>query len=129
MRTFVAPCGLWHETHVILPSRTGMCPDRCSLATSVLWHDAHVSRTDADFSCALSDFGLCTEWHVTQLRLRASCMLPVQFAWSPRLWHVKQIAAASRGAIVEMLRIFEVSPPDSACAWPGPWQVSHVRFS
>src|SRR5262245_24078278 len=60
-RTFVEPCGLWHDVHCILPSRTGMWPNRWSLATSVLWHVAQVSVMVRAFNCAYSDFGLCTE--------------------------------------------------------------------
>src|SRR5215467_6642189 len=71
-RTFVEPCGLWHDVHCILPSRTGIWPKRCSFATSVLWHVAQVSVIVAAFSCAYSDFGLWTEWHVMHDRLRAS---------------------------------------------------------
>jgi hypothetical protein len=36
MRTFVVPCGLWHEVQSILPSRKGMWPERWSFATSLL---------------------------------------------------------------------------------------------
>ena len=38
----IDPCGLWHDEHAILPSRTGMCATaRSVLATCVRWHVAH----------------------------------------------------------------------------------------
>src|SRR3954447_15498312 len=124
---FVDPCGLWQELHSIFPSRSGMCPKRCCLATWGLWHATHVSVMDACLSCAWSVCGLWTEWQVTQLRLRASCMLPLHCAWAPRLWHVVQTADASRGAISVKTRIFVLSPV-SECSLPGPWHVSHAWF-
>ena len=96
-----------------------MWPKRCSLATSVLWQVAQVSMTDAVFSCAFADFGLCTEWQVTHDRLRASCMLPFHIAWLPRVWQARHVSDASRGAITFSRRIFVLSP-DSACSRPGP---------
>ena len=29
---FTVPCGLWHEVHVIFPSRSGMCEERICCA-------------------------------------------------------------------------------------------------
>src|SRR6187397_88140 len=38
----IEPCGLWHELHVSLPSRTGMCATaRSVLATWSRWQVAH----------------------------------------------------------------------------------------
>src|SRR5574342_147538 len=52
MRTFIDPCGLWHDVHSILPSRTGMWPDRWTFIASCLWQPMHVSEADTVFSCA-----------------------------------------------------------------------------
>ena len=38
----IEPCGLWHDEHAILPSRTGMCATaRSVLATCSRWQVAH----------------------------------------------------------------------------------------
>src|SRR5262245_61192811 len=40
----IDPCGLWHDVHVILPSRTGMCATaRSVFATCTRWQVAHNS--------------------------------------------------------------------------------------
>src|SRR4029079_5463497 len=59
-----------------------------------------------------------------QLRLRESCVLPAQSAWSPLLWHVVQTALASRGVIFGN-RLMCPLLSSSTCALPGPWQDSH----
>src|SRR6187455_1327260 len=41
--TLVLPWVLWHVEHCILPSRTGMWPERSSLATLSRWQTAHSS--------------------------------------------------------------------------------------
>ena len=41
--TLVDPCMLWQVEHCILPSRTGMCPDRSTFATLSRWQVAHTS--------------------------------------------------------------------------------------
>jgi len=104
-----------------------MCPNRWSLVTSCLWQVTHVSVIVAALSCDFSDFALCAEWHVTQERLRASCMLPVQSACVDRSWQVTQTADASRGEIFVKTRIGPF-PSLSECAFPGPWQVSQAWF-
>src|SRR5690349_19414043 len=76
IRTLFEPCGEWQEVQSILPSRTGMWPDFFSFSASCLWQLSHVSVAVTVFSCAFSDFELCTLWHVTHDTLRASCMLP-----------------------------------------------------
>src|SRR6478609_3460980 len=55
--TFVDPCGLWHEVHSILPSRTGMWPERSSFATLSRWQFMHSCCWSFAFSCAVSDIG------------------------------------------------------------------------
>src|SRR5687768_15238060 len=82
--TFCDPCGLWQVVHSILPSRTGMCAARCSLPTCVLWHCTQVSVWLAFLSCAASDFGSCTLWHVAQDMLRESCFPPAHWVCSAR---------------------------------------------
>src|SRR3954468_3339808 len=90
--TFCDPCGLWHVVHSSLPSRTGMCDDRCTLATSFVWHCTQVSVTVSFFSWASVDFGSCTLWQVVQDMLRESCLLPAQLLCSLRAWHVVQVS-------------------------------------
>ena len=51
--TLVEPCGLWQVEHSILPSRSGMWPDRSTFATLSRWHVAQVSISRAVLSCAL----------------------------------------------------------------------------
>src|SRR5262245_36157904 len=99
MRTLFDPCGLWHVVQSILPSRTGICPDFLTRITSCLWHVAHVSVAVAVLSCARSDFGLCTLWHVAHDTLRASCMPPRKLACEPLLWHERQVSLTCRGDI------------------------------
>src|SRR5262249_35965340 len=42
------PCGLWHDEHSILPSRTGMCATaRSVLVTCSRWHVAQTCVTVA----------------------------------------------------------------------------------
>src|SRR6516162_628830 len=103
-----------------------MCPDFLTRNTSCLWQIAHVSVTVTVLSCARSDFGLCTLWHVAHDTLRASCMPPRKLACEPLLWHERQVSLTCRGDIAVNRRIFALSP-ESTCAWPGPWHVSQVR--
>src|SRR3954469_18735070 len=120
----IEPCGLWHDEHDILPSRTGMCATaRSVLATCSRWQVAHTSVCVVFTSWCSTDFGLWTLWHVVQVRFRRSCALPSHPTWSVRLWHVKQIWFASAGF---MSLIFGMCPlaSSSTCAWPGPWQLS-----
>src|SRR4051812_27628103 len=57
----VEPCGLWHELHAILPSRTGMCATaRSVLATCSRWHVTHSCVSLGLTSCRSIDFGLWT---------------------------------------------------------------------
>src|SRR3954454_23016330 len=94
----IEPCGLWHDEHDILPSRTGMCATaRSVLATCSRWQVAHTSVCVVFTSWCSTDFGLWTLWHVVQVRFRRSCALPSHPTWSVRLWHVKQIWFASAG--------------------------------
>src|SRR5436190_4781505 len=92
MRTLLLPCGLWQLTQSILPSRTGMWPERFTFIVSILWQASHVAVTVTVFSCARSDFGLWTLWHVTQETLRASCMPPCQFACELFEWQERHDA-------------------------------------
>jgi len=82
----IDPCGLWHDAHDILPSRTGMCATaRSVLATCGRWQLAQSSVWLPLTSCASTDFGACTLWQVVQERFRLSCSLPSHPAWLPRL--------------------------------------------
>ena len=56
--TFVDPCGLWQVEHSILPSRTGTCPERLSLATLSRWHVTQRPICVGVLSCACSDLKL-----------------------------------------------------------------------
>ena len=40
---FGLPCGLWQLVHVTLPSRYGMCEERCNCARRIWWHCRHNS--------------------------------------------------------------------------------------
>src|SRR5574339_63571 len=115
--TFCEPWGLWQEEHASLPSRTGMCCERCTLFTTFWWHWAHVSIWVSVFSCAFSDFGACTLWQVRHDRLRASCLPPDHSLCSERLWQVMQVSLTSRAEIFVSCLIFVLSPPPSTCAW------------
>src|SRR6185436_21147994 len=69
----IEPCGLWHDEHCILPSRTGMCATaRSVLATWSLWQLAHTWVWVGLTSWYSTDFGLCTLWHVVHDRFRRS---------------------------------------------------------
>ena len=92
--TLVAPCVLWQVVHCILPSRTGMWPDRSSFATLSRWHVAQSCHLCLALQLLVSDLGACTLWQVMQ-PVRESCWLPSQSACSPRLWQVVQVALAS----------------------------------
>src|SRR5262249_31525003 len=37
------PCGLWQLVQVTLPSRYGMCEERCNCALRIWWHCRHNS--------------------------------------------------------------------------------------
>ena len=75
----IDPCGLWHDEHDILPSRTGMCATaRSVLATCRRWHVAHSCVSVVFTSWCSGDFGLWTLWQVVHERFRASCVLPSQ---------------------------------------------------
>src|SRR5262245_61447885 len=126
--TFCDPWGLWHVVHSSFPSRTGMCEERWTLATSRLWHCTHVSVTVAFLSWASTDLGSWTLWQVVHDMLRESCLLPAQLVCSERAWQVTQISPTRRGLIFEGFRMFP-SPSASTCALPGPWQVSHEFFA
>src|SRR5215470_16971615 len=102
-----------------------MCPDFLTRITSCLWQVAHVSVTVMVLSCARSDFGLCTLWHVAHDTLRASCMPPCQLACDPLVWHDRQVWLTSR-ALIAVKRRMSSFFPESTCFWPGPWQVSHA---
>jgi hypothetical protein len=58
IRTLFEPCGVWQVMQSILPSRTGIWPDRFTFIASCLWQDSHMSRAVAAFNWACSDFGL-----------------------------------------------------------------------
>src|SRR5687767_8072842 len=72
-RTLVEPCGLWHDAHSIFPSRTGMWPERSSLATLSRWQDMHVCCWLTALSCAVVERGLWMLWQLTHETLRCSC--------------------------------------------------------
>ena len=40
---FGLPCGLWQLVQVTLPSRYGMCEERCNWARRIWWHCRHNS--------------------------------------------------------------------------------------
>ncbi len=71
--TFVEPWMLWQVEHCILPSRTGMWPERSTFDALSRWHEAHTSVCVAFLSWLFSDIALCTEWHVMQATPRDSC--------------------------------------------------------
>src|SRR6186713_3608147 len=82
----IEPCGLWHDEHDILPSRTGMCATaRSVLATCRRWQVAHTCVSVGFTNWLCGDFGACTLWQVVQVRLRAACAPPSQPACVPRL--------------------------------------------
>src|SRR5262245_26984770 len=59
----IEPCGLWHDEHDILPSRTGMCATaRSVFATWRRWQPAHNSVCVALTSWCDIALGLCTLW-------------------------------------------------------------------
>ena len=129
IRTLVDPCGLWQVVQSILPSRTGMWPDFLTFIASCLWQVSQVSTAVTVFSCALSDFGLCTLWQVAHDTLRASCMPPSKSA-------CELLRVAGQAGGVDVLardiavnRLILVLSPVSTCAWPGPWQVSQLWFA
>ena len=95
MRTLFDPCGVWQVVQSILPSRTGMWPDFLTFIASCLWQVSQVSTAVTVFSCARSDFGLCTLWQVAHETLRASCMPPCQSRATLLLWQVRQVALTS----------------------------------
>ena len=94
----IEPCGLWHDEHDILPSRTGMCATaRSVLATCRRWQVAHSSVSVA-----------FTSWCSERLRavhavagragqVARSCALPSHPAWLPRLWQVRHVCADFAG--------------------------------
>src|ERR1043165_2573490 len=100
-----------------------MWPDFLTFIASCLWQLSQVGTTVAVFSCAFSDFGLCTLWQVAHETLRASCMPPWKFAWEPLLWHDRHDALTSRALIASKRRMSSFLP-ESTCFCPGPWQVS-----
>ena len=122
--TLVAPCGLWQVEHCILPSRTGMWPERSSLATLSRWHEAHSVR-----------LGRRLELRSVRLRavhavarhaatLRESCCCPSRARGCRACGRSRQVSVGlARRRIASGCRIF-VASPDSACSRPGPWQVS-----
>src|SRR5436190_4503778 len=83
--TLVVPCTLWQVEHCILPSRTGMCPERSSLATLSRWQVTQVPSSVVVRSWAFSDLKLWTLWQLTHDRFRESCALPSHSAWVWRL--------------------------------------------
>ena len=83
------------------------------------------ARARLVFSCAFSDFGLCTLWQLTHETLRASCMLPCHCAWLPLLWQLRHVSFASR-AVSTVKRRMSSFLPESTCFCPAPWQVSHA---
>src|SRR6185436_11827004 len=116
----IDPCGLWHDEHDILPSRTGMCATaRSVLATCVRWHVAHTIVSVGFTNWCSGDLGLWTLWHVVHVTLRASCLLPSQPACVPRLWQVRQVWFTSAGFIAANFRMCPLAS-SSTCACPGP---------
>src|SRR5262245_56242575 len=82
----IDPCGLWHDEHDSLPSRTGMwATARSVFVTCTLWQVAQSAVSFAFTRCFSSDFPACTLWHVVHDRLRRSWALPSQPACSPLL--------------------------------------------
>src|SRR5512141_2620846 len=106
MRTLVEPCGLWHDVHVILPSRTGMCELRSCFCTCGLWQVPQSSSWFALTSCPRSDFAECTEWQETQPRLRAACPLLSHIACSVLLWQVRHVSLTWRAGILLNFRMW-----------------------
>ena len=60
--TLVAPCTLWHVEHSIFPSRTGMWPDRSSLANFVAMTRAHSWVCVFVFQLLGLGLVVCTLW-------------------------------------------------------------------
>src|SRR5689334_6687660 len=102
-----------------------MCPDFLTFIASCLWQVWQVSTTVTVFSCARSDFGLCTLWQVVQDTPRASCMPPSKFACELLLWQLRHDTFTSRGDIA-VNRLMSALLPESTCFCPGPWQVSQL---
>src|SRR3954464_5486196 len=70
----IEPCGLWHDEHDILPSRTGMCATaRSVFTTCTRWQVAQTCVSVGLASWLCGDCGECTLWQVMQDRLRAAC--------------------------------------------------------
>src|SRR3954469_9460534 len=120
----IEPCGLWHDEHDILPSRTGMCATaRSVFATCWRWHVAQTSVSVLFTSWCSTDAGLWTLWHVVHVTFRAACVLASHAACAPRLWQVRHVWLTSAGFIEENFRMCPLAS-SSTCAWPGPWQLS-----
>src|SRR6185503_17596051 len=95
-RTFVDPCGLWHDEHAILPSRTGMCATaRSVLATCGRWHVTQSSVSVFFTSWCSREAGLWTLWQVVHERFRAACLLASQATCDPRLWQARHVSLTS----------------------------------
>ncbi len=124
--TFAAPCTLWQEAQVILPSRTGMWLYFSCLLTIVRWQVAQSAVSLAAFS-SLSPFGAWTSWHDVHPTLRWSCWLPPHRACAAFEWQLVHTALAALADIFSKRRIFVLSPPASTCALPAPWQPSQPR--
>ena len=94
----IEPCGLWHDEHDILPSRTGMCATaRSVFTTCTRWQAAHTCVSVGFASWFCIDCGVCTLWQVVQLSFRAAWVLASQPACVPRLWQVRQVSLTSAG--------------------------------
>ena len=73
-----APCALWHDEHVIFPSRSGMCELRSVCARFWMWHVPHVSISVTLAIWFLGETSSMTLWQFVQATSRDSCALPFQ---------------------------------------------------
>src|SRR5215467_2061060 len=139
------PCGLWHESQLILKSvinpppvvlgtARGMCELRISVAIFWMWHVPQVSVIVSRTSPYFGDTSSMTLWQFVHATSRDSCELPDQKMRLPLVWHCRQIALRLSTGVLSLLANvirppLPLPPPASTWAWPGPWQFSQASPS
>src|SRR5215472_2634988 len=115
------PCGLWHESQLILKSvikpppvvlgtASGMCELRISVAIFWTWHVPQVSVIVSFTGPYFGDAFSITLWQFVHATLRDSCVLPDQKMRLPLVWHVRQIALRlSTGVLSFLAKV--INPP------------------
>ena len=126
-----APCGLWHDEHVILPSRSGMWELRIVWARFWMWQLPHVSISVGLASWCLGETSCITLWQLVHATSRDSCELPFQKIRALLVWQSRQIAFRfSTGVASFFAKVtsppLPLPPPASTWACPGPWQFSQA---